>query len=224
MPGVLGAASIPFIACVTLLMAMILQVLSFAAPFWAYDNNGDFGLWRKYLCLAANGGSPNNDLGCYKQDHPWYIGDWLDAVRAMESLAIIFWAIPLVIIPVYIYVALGLYYRCLLGTMTALTLLGAICNLIGFLVYAAQIAKNDTWFAGWCFILCIIADAFGFLSFVILVIATCKKPEFTLDQYYTSGYFIHPERDELYIIGNMEPVKDASIYNGGHVNPVLVAE
>jgi hypothetical protein len=215
------AASIPFFGCTTLLIAMVLQVLSYAAPFWAYDKNGDFGLWRKYTCITVDGDGSASDLGCYKQDHPWYIGGWLNAVRAMESLAIILWAVPLVVLPIYIYVALGLHYRCMLGTMTALTLLAAICNLIGFLIYAAKIADNASWSTGWCFILCVIADGFGFLSFVIFLISTCSRPTFNVDNYYPSEYFVHPE---LYIINNLGPTKAGSIFNGGHVNPVLVTD
>jgi hypothetical protein len=53
------------------------------------------------------------------------VTDWHHAVQGLESLSVIFFAIPLVVLPVYIYVALGLYYRCLIGTMALSVLLGS---------------------------------------------------------------------------------------------------
>lgn len=67
MASLLGAASIPFIACISLLAAMVLQILSFAAPYWAYSDTEDIGLWRRTNCVQRNGVA-----GCYRTDHLWY--------------------------------------------------------------------------------------------------------------------------------------------------------
>lgn len=73
MAGVLGAASLPFIGCVALLAAMVLQILSYATPYWAEvtlsdsGTTADIGLWRKANCLV------NKDkTGCMRTDHMNY--------------------------------------------------------------------------------------------------------------------------------------------------------
>lgn len=54
-----------------------------------------------------------------------FFSDWLHAVRALECCAVIFVSLPLVILPVYMYVALGMYYRCVMGTMCAFCLVSS---------------------------------------------------------------------------------------------------
>ncbi|CAL1537326.1 unnamed protein product [Lymnaea stagnalis] len=218
MAGVLGAASIPFIGCVSLLACMVLQILAFAAPFWAYSPTADIGLWRRTNCIDENGVS-----GCYRTDHMWYFyTEWLDAVRAMEALAIIFWAIPLVILPVYIYVSLGLYYMCTMMTMSVFTILGCVCNLIGIIIFGAKIGENSDWKTGWCLVLCVIACGLGIAAFVLFLIACCKKPQFDPDTYYISGLFVGPEDEQIYVIENSESEKNGSI--NGHGNHALVID
>lgn len=55
--------------------------------------------------------------------------DYLHAVRGLESLGIIFLAIPLITLPVYMYIALGMYYRCMLGSMCVSSLLSGKQNM-----------------------------------------------------------------------------------------------
>ncbi|XP_059141840.1 uncharacterized protein LOC131929578 [Physella acuta] len=219
MASLLGAASIPFIACISLLAAMVLQILSFAAPYWAYSNTEDIGLWRRTNCVQRNGVS-----GCYRTDHLWYYyTEWIDAVRAMEALTIIFWAIPLIVLPVYIYVALGLYYRCTIGTMTVLTILGAITNLIGVIIFGAKIGENSAWRASWSLILCVIACGLGIVAFVFLLIACCKKPpKFIVASHFHSAFYVDPDRNRMYVVEDVEQVKNGTIIGGiGQINPVL---
>ena len=47
----------------------------------------------------------------------YFPADWLKVVRGFESLGVIFMALPLVILPVYMYVSLGLYYRSMMISM-----------------------------------------------------------------------------------------------------------
>nr|KAG5696988.1 hypothetical protein BaRGS_008450 [Batillaria attramentaria] len=127
--------------------------------------------------------------------------------RGLESLAIIFFAIPLVVLPVYIYGALGLYYRCLLGSMTLFVLLGTISNIAGVVVFGVQIGSVDGWTFDWCLIVCIIGGALGLIAFIILLIATINKPEFKPDKYFSSGFYVDPDRNRLYAVESDEPVK-----------------
>lgn len=60
MAKTLGPPSIPFAACVTLLVGLILHILAFASPFWASDDIDDFGLWRHTKCTASD------DQKCYR--------------------------------------------------------------------------------------------------------------------------------------------------------------
>jgi hypothetical protein len=61
-----GAASMPMMACIALLIAAIFQILGFAAPYWAFDGTYDVGLWRIARCTSSY------HIGCYRQDHVEY--------------------------------------------------------------------------------------------------------------------------------------------------------
>ncbi|KAH9519548.1 hypothetical protein Btru_002991 [Bulinus truncatus] len=144
--------------------------------------------------------------------------EWIDAVRAMESLTLIFWALPLVIVPVYIYVALGLYYTCTLGTMTAFTLLGAITNIIGVIIFGANIGENSDWKTGWCLIVCVIACGLGVIAFIVFAIACCQRPVFAPERHYISEFNLDRDKNKLYVIESLEPDKLSSFkeYNINH--------
>ena len=70
-------------------------------------------------------GDSNGDCTYYKsvesnyyfKNHVFFPTDWLKVVRGFESLGVIFMALPLVILPVYTYVSLGLYYRSMMISM-----------------------------------------------------------------------------------------------------------
>ncbi|ESO82998.1 hypothetical protein LOTGIDRAFT_236912 [Lottia gigantea] len=194
----LGAAALPFIACVALLAALILHVLSFASPYWAYsDGVGHFGLWRYAECLL------DDIKDCYRYDMHWDAPTYLDAIRALECLTLIFWCVPMMIVPVYIYVALGLRYKCLLGCMALSILVGAICNVIGAIIFGVQIGTND-WQLGWCLIVCIVGGALGFVSFVVMAIATFNRPDFAIERHYPSGFYVDPYKNKLYVVENID--------------------
>ncbi|GFO34602.1 hypothetical protein PoB_006110700 [Plakobranchus ocellatus] len=228
--GILGAASIPFIGCVTLLLAMILHILSFASPFWAEDKDEDFdfGLWRSYRCIPDQDPGSLAEEGCYRWNHHWDVADWLNAVRALESLAVIFWAIPLVILPVYIYVALGLYYRCLLGTMTAFTLLGVGCSIAGVIVFGVEIGDNSGLSVSWCLPVCAAGAGLGLIAFIIFLVSTCKRPKFKHERHFVSGFYVDPDRNRMYVVENVEQVpstpRNGVTISPGQVNPAVVGE
>ncbi|KAK7104105.1 uncharacterized protein [Littorina saxatilis] len=205
MPSVFGAASIPFIGCVALLAAEIMTILAFATPYWASDDDMSFGLWRTAKCNPGSTGPDRDD--CYRSDFPWKGADWQHATRGLESLAIIFFSFPLIVLPVYIYVALGLYYRCLMGCMALSVLLGTLCNIAGVVIYGIQIGSNDTWKLGWCLIVCIIGGGLGLIAFIILLIATINKPTFTPEKYFLSGFYVEQDRNRLYVVETDEPTK-----------------
>ena len=64
--NLLGTASLPFIACIALLAAAILEILGFAAANWSHDGVFNVGLWRKGECFKPN------HADCYKDDHVEY--------------------------------------------------------------------------------------------------------------------------------------------------------
>jgi hypothetical protein len=76
MPSMLGAGSLPFIACIALLVAATLQILGFAVPSWSYNGIEERyeGLWRYGACR----GEGTQD--CYKYDHKsfGYVGGELE--------------------------------------------------------------------------------------------------------------------------------------------------
>ncbi|XP_041353577.1 uncharacterized protein LOC121371619 [Gigantopelta aegis] len=216
MASLFGAAAIPFIACIALLAAETLQILSFAAPYWATSEvtGTSFGLWRKARCATEY-------VGCTRWDFPWYVPDWQNAVRGLESCAIILIAIPLIVLPVYIYVALGLYYRCIMVFMTVCSLLAVLCNAIGVAIYGVEIGKSDELKVSWCLIVSIIGAGFDLIGFLILLIATINKPVFRPDKYYPSGFYVDPDHNKLYAVDILE--KDGG-KSTGRDNPVLVAD
>lgn len=61
-----GAASMPMMACIALLIGAIFQILGFAAPYWAFDGTYDVGLWRLARCKSSY------HIGCYREDHVEY--------------------------------------------------------------------------------------------------------------------------------------------------------
>ncbi|KAK6182978.1 hypothetical protein SNE40_010538 [Patella caerulea] len=196
MAGAFGSAATPFIGTVALLAAMIFHVLAFAAPYWSTtESDGNYGLWRRARCRIEG------STDCYRYNMHWSVADWLNAVRGLECLTIIFWSVPLMILPVYIYVALGLHYRCLLGSCCVSVLVGSICNIIGAIIYGIQIATDDVMRLGWCLIICIIGGGLGFVSFIILLIATFNRPDFSIDRHYPSGFYVDPDRNKLYAVG-----------------------
>ncbi|XP_076441625.1 uncharacterized protein LOC143280814 [Babylonia areolata] len=234
MPSVFGSAATPFIGCVALLAAEVLTILAFASPYWASVGQESYGLWRKARCNPGLSGPERQD--CSTWNFPWYGKDWQHASRGLESLAIIFFAIPLIVLPVYIYVALGLKYRSTLGFMTLFVFLGTLSNIAGVVVYGVQIGSDDSWKLGWCLIVCVIGGALGLVSAIILLIATINRPEFAAEKYFASGFFVDPDRNQLYVVETDEPVKVVyapseppvsarppltPVVDAGHVNPAL---
>ena len=66
----LGSAWIPIVGCVLLVVAITLHVLSFASPYWVEDTEGDFGLWRRVVCVDKESFT-DNDEGCYRYEPHW---------------------------------------------------------------------------------------------------------------------------------------------------------
>ncbi|KAL8583830.1 hypothetical protein ACOMHN_040299 [Nucella lapillus] len=205
MPSVFGNAAIPLIGCVALLAGETLTILSFASPYWASVGQEYFGLWRVARCDPGSTAPGRQD--CKRWDMLWNGEDWQLATRGLESLAIIFFAIPLIVLPVYIYVALGLYYRCTLFLMTLSAFLGTLSNIAGVVVYGVKIGSNEGWKLGWCLIVCIIGGALGLIAAIILIIATINKPEFQPERYFNSGFYVDQDKNRLYVVESDEPVK-----------------
>lgn len=196
MAGGFGAASLPLISSIALLAGAILIIIGFAAPYWANDGNNYVGLWRYGKC------SKPEYWDCYKYDQPSFgnVPDWLHAVRAMESLAIIFVSLPLVILPVYMYVALGMYYRCMMGTMCVFTLLCVACGIAGVIVYGVNISNNN-WKVSWSLICVIIGCAAVFIGFLVLLVSMLsKRPEGITQPYYPTTIYVDPKKNKLYTI------------------------
>ncbi|KAK3712670.1 hypothetical protein RRG08_058572 [Elysia crispata] len=225
----LGAASIPFIGCVTLMLALTLHILSFAMPFWAADDVGDFGLWRVRRCIPVLQPGQLDDEVCYQWDHPWKTSDWLKIVQALESFTILLWVIPVVVIPVYIYVALGLYYRCFLGTMTTITIVGVASSGAGVIIFGIRIADSSQLSLRWCLPVCAAGSGLGFIAFIIFLIAVLNRPKFKHDRHFVSGFYVDPDRDRMYVVENIEMKEANNPRHGnpagaGHVNEAVVGE
>ncbi|XP_029642793.1 uncharacterized protein LOC115217289 [Octopus sinensis] len=104
--GKFNGLGIPFFGCAMLLLANIFFVLAFASPFWlTFDGSPDNsqGLWRKRRCLIQG--------TCYQFDIVGSLETYLDAVRGLMCLAIMLLPIPVVVVPIYLYVSSMIYYR-----------------------------------------------------------------------------------------------------------------
>ncbi|KAL3873152.1 hypothetical protein ACJMK2_036306 [Sinanodonta woodiana] len=195
MVGPFGAGALPLISCIALLAGATLIILGFGAPYWAHNKQDYVGLWRFGNCEPAY-----KNCYYYDQPSPMQIPDWLHAVRAMESLAIIFIAIPLVTLPIYMYIALGMYYRCFIATMSVSSLLSAICGIVGVIVYGAEATKLD-WTISWSLIVVVIGSACAFIGFLVLLAAMCaKRPESIKQAYLPKNLYIHESKPKLYTI------------------------
>lgn len=201
-----------------MLAAETLTIIAMASPFWATFSSADerfctsppckywIGLWRKTSCEWGSTGVGRED--CSRWDHPYIHADWHHAVQGLESLAVIFFAVPLIVLPVYIYVALGLYFRCLMACMVLSVLLGTCCNIAGVIVFGVRIGVENSWSYSWCLIVCVVGGGLGLIAFIILLIATINKPTFSpSNKYFASGFYVERDRNRLYVIETDEPVK-----------------
>ncbi|GFR67411.1 hypothetical protein ElyMa_005581700 [Elysia marginata] len=220
--GILGSASIPFFGCVVLLLAMVLHILAFAFPDWATDSEGKFGLWRvgNNYCGAKSAYSE----ACRRYRDYWTDFDWFLAVRALECLTIIFWAFPLVILPVYIYVALGLYYRCMMVLMACFTFLGAACNIIGVVIFGIEVEESSDLSLRWCLPMCAVAGCIGLLAFIAYFLAVLKRPKFEHQQHFLSGFYVDPYKNRMYVVETTDPPADVAVVqpNDGVISPEQV--
>ncbi|KAK3712672.1 hypothetical protein RRG08_058574 [Elysia crispata] len=214
--GILGAGSIPFIGCVVLLVAMVLDILSFASPFWAKDSFGEFGLWRTSSDYCAE----RSFSSCRQWADRWESSDWFKAVQGLECCTIFFWAVPLVILPVYIYVAMGLYYKCLLGTMSVFTFLGTACNLTGVIIFGIQIEDKSELSLRWCLPTCAAGGVLGFGAFIVFFISFLNRPKFEPEQHFLSGFYADPDKNRMYVVQNVDPPATViTARNGDTIDP-----
>ncbi|KAL4237973.1 hypothetical protein ACF0H5_002683 [Mactra antiquata] len=196
MPGGFGAASFPLISAIALLAGAVLLILGFATPNWAFDGTHYVGLWRYGRCASEN------YEDCYHYDQPSliHVPDWLHIVRALECCAVIFVAFPLVILPVYMYVALGMKYRCMMGTMCLLTLLSVGTGLAGVIIYGINLNSNG-WDLAWSMICVVVGCAMIFIGFLVLLVSMLsKRPEGITEPYYPTTILVDPNKNKLYTI------------------------
>lgn len=196
MAGGFGAASLPLISSIALLAGAVLIILGFAAPFWHNDGVHYVGLWRYGQCV-------NPDFkDCYHYDQPSlrHIPDWLHAARALECCAVIFVSLPLVILPVYMYVALGMYYRCVMGTMCVFCLMSTMTGIAGVVVYGINLSDNS-WDVGWSLICVIVGCACVFIGFLVLLVSmVAKRPAGITEPYFPTTIYVDPKKNKLYTI------------------------
>ncbi|KAK3093445.1 hypothetical protein FSP39_015802 [Pinctada imbricata] len=191
----LGAASLPFISCIALLAAAILQILGVAASNWSHDGTFYVGLWRRGLCMRPL------HVDCYRDDHVEYFTQpWLHAVRGLECLGVVFIAVPLVVLPVYMYIALGLYYKCMMITMCVSSFLAAVSIIIGVSIYAVKVTTQD-WSVEWCVFVCIVACGCAFIAFLVLLVAVIsKRPPGLKEVHVHTEIYVDPNKPKLYTI------------------------
>ncbi|RUS77102.1 hypothetical protein EGW08_015139 [Elysia chlorotica] len=223
--GILGAGSIPFIGCVVLLVAIFLHILAFASPAWASDDYGKFGLWRTHDDYCTNPNLRFYNTPCRYWADNWEDADWFKAVQALEMITIIFWVWPLIILPVYIYVAMGLYYKCLMGTMTAFTFLGAATNIAGLIIFGIEIETTSNLSHNWCLPVCAAGGLLGFLAFIIFLVACLNRPKFVHEQHFLSGFYADPDKNRMYVVENVEPpAASVAPSNSVKISPAQVVD
>lgn len=113
-------------------------------------------------------------------------------------------ALPLVIIPVYMYVSLGLYYRFMMTSMCVSSLISALSIIIGVSVYSVNITLSD-WDVSWCLFVCIVAFVATLIAFLILVVAACSNCPPELKQVIVpdpTTIYIHPTKQRFVMIAD----------------------
>lgn len=191
-----GGAALPLISCIALLAGAILIILGFATPSWAFNGKDYVGLWRYGNCLKSD------YRECYHYDQPSFtlVPTWLHVVRAFECASVICVSLPLVILPVYMYIALGIYYKCIMGWMSLLSILSAIFGVVGVIIYAVNLNDLD-WDMGWSLIVVVVGCAMVFIGFMVLVVAlVTKRPESIKETLYPTTLYVDPDRNVLYTI------------------------
>lgn len=194
-----GPVAFPLMGCLVLLISAIFLVLSFASPFWAFDGLRHRGLWRLGECGSGH-------VDCWRADQMHYYPVWLYVVQAFECVAIIFISLPLVVIPIYMYVAVGLKYKLMMGLTAICSGIATICIFIGVITYGTQATQEkrsgsdqEGWDLMWCFIVNIVAGAVALIGLIVFIIAFIKKkPPFK--EYYSTPIVEGPA-PQVYAIG-----------------------
>lgn len=169
--GQFGGIGLPFFGCAILLVGNIFLVLGFATPYWVSDDRittTSRGLWRERRCLSSG--------GCYVFDIVKDYGMYLSAVRGLLCLAIIFMATPLVVLPIYMYLAGSDFFRRTMSTAALLSLLAAVCIFVAVIIYASCISDQST-YLNWSFYMVVVSGAMATFCFIVfLVTALTVKP------------------------------------------------
>lgn len=191
-----GGAALPLISCIALLAGAILIILGFATPSWAFDGDNYVGLWRYGNCKESG------YRECYHYDQPSFtlVPTWLHVVRAFECASVVCVSIPLVILPVYMYIALGMYYKCMMGCMSLLSILSTVFGVVGVIIYGVNM-NDQGWEMAWSFVVVIVGCALVFIGFMVLVVAlVTKRPEGIKESFYPATLYVDPEKNVLYTI------------------------
>ncbi|XP_048249125.1 uncharacterized protein LOC124116823 isoform X2 [Haliotis rufescens] len=120
--------------------------------------------------------------------------------------------------PVYVYVSMGLYHRCFLITMAVFTLVAALCNIVGVIVYGVAIGARLEWTVGWCLFVCVIGAVFDIVGFIVLLIATFVKPKIPPQTFQrATSLYVNRDTNKLYAMEGDESGRidiDVSEYGG----------
>ncbi|CAG2216691.1 unnamed protein product [Mytilus edulis] len=127
--GVCGIEDGQIIATVLTILACMINVIGFAAPYWYFDNNGKediyFGIWQ--YCTS------NPATSCIKLPN---IQTWQVVVQAMESIGLVFLSLALC----FLYPKLFCCERshCIRYLVVCFLLSSASCVLIGVIIYGTM--------------------------------------------------------------------------------------
>lgn len=79
---VIGAASLPLIACIALIAAAVFQILALASASWGYNDKTSMyvGLWRDGRCYKSD------HRECFKSDHVEYFAEGKETRRINTNI------------------------------------------------------------------------------------------------------------------------------------------
>lgn len=195
--GQFRGIGLPFFGCFTLLAGNIFLILGFASPYWLSEEGSPAasrGLWRERRCQISG--------GCYLYDIVKHYGTYFDAVRGLMCLAIIFLATPLVVLPIYMYVAGEHFYRRTMTSAAVLALLSALCIFISVIVFAS-LASEKSNYLDWSFYMIVVSGALATFSFIVFLVAALTGRPVT-GQLITNAIYVDNMEKKSYFSEKMD--------------------
>ncbi|XP_062584157.1 uncharacterized protein LOC134250905 [Saccostrea cucullata] len=164
--------------CLFLLMALILDVIGVAAPYWIYGEANGLkvyaGLWKQ--CLSAN----TPDLKISKCTEYGDVPDWFKSVRASGLLGIFISVIALISAILKIRFKDRVF---VLIIVIILSFLSAVCTMVSIAVYAGKYHASEKYSSfvkfSFAFAFCAVSIVLSAIAGICMIIELSKRSSYT---------------------------------------------